>query len=409
MVTANMVSRIQKKYKAMVREMDERARRIWAASEALSLGYGGIMAVARATGLAVGTIRAGVRDVQRPGRKHAPHMRRNRKPGAGRKPIESDSAVPRALESLVEATTRGDPMSPLRWTCKSTRVLADELGREGHRISHASVGSILRGLGYSLQGNRKTSEGTSHPDRDAQFKYINERTRAFQEKGQPVISIDAKKKELVGDFKNAGREWRRKGDPVKVRTHDFEDKKLGKAVPYGVYDVTRNTGWVSIGIDHDTAEFAAASIREWWLQMGSAAYPRAKELLITADGGGSNGSRLRLWKVVLQRLADELRLRISVCHLPPGTSKWNKIEHRLFCHITKNWRGRPLESLDVIVNLVGQTSTKKGLRVRAALDARKYPKGLRVTDEQLSMLRIKRDTFHGDWNYTILPGRTATV
>jgi len=402
MISASTIESIREKYRVLVREMDERARRIWAASEARSLGYGGVTALAKATGLAVSTIRAGVTELRQPGRKPAIHKRRIRKPGSGRKPTLT-AKIHRAVEALVEASTRGDPTSPLRWTCKSTRVLAQELGRQGHEISHASVGAVLRGLGYSLQSNRKTREGTSHPDRDAQFAHINQRTRAFQDRGQPVVSVDTKKKELVGDFRNAGREWRPKGDPVKVKVHDFEDEDLGKAVPYGVYDLTKNAGWVSVGTDHDTAEFAVASIRQWWRQMGRRAYPQATELFITADSGGSNGSRLRLWKVALQELADSTGLRISVSHLPPGTSKWNKIEHRLFCHITKNWRGRPLESLEVIVNLIGMTSTAKGLRVRAALDTRKYPKGLRVTDDELAQVRIERDSFHGEWNYTILP------
>jgi transposase len=383
---------------------------MWAASEAKGLGYGGISAVARATGMGIETIRRGMKEMEpsRPGSagEGMVSRRRTRRAGGGRKRLTyQDPALVKTLETLVEPTTRGDPMSPLRWTCKSTRCLAEELDRQGHPISHETVAQVLHELGYSLQGNRKTLEGTSHPDRDAQFMHINAQVEAFQRRGQPVISVDTKKKELVGDFKNGGREWRPQGDPVRVRVHDFQDEEKGKAVPYGVYDVAQNRGWVNLGVDHDTAEFAVQSIRQWWRQMGCPAYPQATELLITADGGGSNGSRVRLWKVCLQKLADEIGLRISVCHLPPGTSKWNKIEHRMFCHITKNWRGQPLESLDVIVNLIANTTTKKGLRIQAAIDRRQYPKGIKVEDEQLAQLQIERDPFHGDWNYTVLPRR----
>ncbi len=400
---------IGKKYRALEGELDERARRLWAASEAKALGYGGIAALARATDIAASTIRAGIRDLER-GNTAAVHTgkekRRIRGEGGGRKRLtEKDRRLLKALEDLVEPTTRGDPTSPLRWTLKSTRTLAKELGLLGHTVSYRTVADLLHELGYSLQSNRKTREESSHPDRDRQFEHINSRVKAFQKRGAPVISVDTKKKELVGDFKNNGREWRPAGNPEEVRVHDFRDKKLGKAIPYGVYDVTGNRGWVSVGIDHDTAEFAVESIRQWWRQMGSGAYPSAEELLVTADNGGSNGSRLRLWKVALQKFADETGLRVTVCHLPPGTSKWNKIEHRMFCHITRNWRGRPLESLDVIVNLIGSTTTRKGLRIKAALDEHNYPRGIKVTDEELARVRIDRHEFHGDWNYTITPRR----
>ena len=300
-------------------------------------------------------------------------------------------------------------MTPLRWTCKSTRLLAEELSRQGHAVSHARVADVLHDMGYSLQSERKTLEGTSHPDRDAQFLHINAQVQGFQQRGQPVISVDTKKKELVGDFRNGGQEWHPAGDPVKVRVHDFKDETLGKAIPYGVYDIGQDSGWVTVGVDHDTAEFAVQSIRQWWRQMGSRAYPRARELLITADNGGSNGSRVRLWKVSLQKLADETGLRLSVCHFPPGTSKWNKIEHRMFCHITKNWRGRPLESLEVIVNLIANTTTQKGLRLQAALDPGQYPKGIEVSDEELARVRLERHPFHGDWNYAILAASSSRI
>ena len=402
------------KYHALVSEMDERTRRLWAATEARALGYGGISAVARATGMAISTIRTGLRELDEPGSREGSEaevsQRRVRSPGAGRKAVtETDPTVSVALERLVASTTRGDPMSPLRWTCKSTRALARELTRRGHPISHATVASLLDDLCYSLQGNRKTREGSSHPDRNAQFEYIAEKVKGFGRRGQPIISVDAKKKELVGDFKNGGREWRRRGDPIAVRVHDFPDKKLGKAIPYGVFDMTRNRGWVSVGTDHDTAEFAVQTIRHWWRHMGHRVYPRARELLITADSGGSNGSRNRLWKVALQQLADETELRITVCHFPPGTSKWNKIEHQMFCHITRNWRGRPLETLGVVVNLIGNTQTEPGLRIRAALDTRRYPSGIKVTDEEMSELNIKPDSFHGEWNYAIAARRKPQV
>ena len=303
----------------------------------------------------------------------------------------------------MEPTTRGDPESPLRWTCRSTRQLAAALSEQGHSISHQTVASLLDELGYSLQGNQKTKEGSGHPDRDAQFRYIQRRVEDIQKRGQPVVSVDTQKKELIGDFKNGGREWHRQGEPEPVRVYDFVDKALGKANPYGVYDPTANLGWVSVGVDHDTAEFAVETLRRWWEKMGRARYPNATELLVTADGGGSNGTRVRLWKVALQRLANQTGLRISVCHFPPGTSKWNKIEHRLFSHISMNWRGKPLYSHEVIVNLIASTTTGTGLKIEAELDANVYPTGIQVTDEELSRVRIQRAEFHGEWNYTILP------
>jgi hypothetical protein len=386
--------------------MTERLRRQWAACEARALGRGGVTLVAQATGLSRTTISSGLRELRQ--RAQQPHEglapERIRAAGAGRPPAQDkDPTLRAALEALVEPTSRGDPQSPLRWTCKGTRHLAEELCRQGHAVSRQTVASLLHALGYSLQANHKTREGTGHPDRNAQFEHINARVRAFQQQGQPVISVDAKKKEWVGDFKNAGRAWRPAGEPEEVRAKDFPDKDLGQVVPEGVYDLCRNEGWVSVGIDHDTAEFAAASVRRWWQEMGAAAYPGAEALRITADAGGSNGYRSRRWKVSLQGLADELGLRIRVCHFPPGTSKWNQIEHRLLCHITKNWRGRPLVSRGVVVSLIGSTKTKAGLRVRAELDTNAYPTGIKVSDEALAAVRLTEDTFHGEWNYEIMP------
>jgi hypothetical protein len=316
--------------------------------------------------------------------------------------------LPVALERLVDPATRGDPMSPLRWTCKSTTQLAGELSRQGHPVSPRTVGRLLKAAGYSLQSNRKTMEGGDHPDRNAQFEHINASVLDFQGRDQPVISIDAKKKELVGEFRNSGREWQPEGKPEEVRVYDFIDKELGKAIPYGVYDMTENQGWVSVGIDHDTARFAAEAIRRWWAKMGSKCHRGAKELLITADGGGSNGSRCHLWKVALQDLANHLEMPIYVRHFPPGTSKWNKIEHRMFCHITQNWRGRPLVSHDVVVNLIANTATRKGLKIRAELDSGIYPTGIKVTDDELSRIKLKRANFHGEWNYCVLPKTPKT-
>ena len=404
-----VVERLRRKFASLGPVLDERSRRQWAAAEARELGYGGVSAVARATGLARDTIRVGLRELEdrrrHPGEPPRPRMRR---PGGGRKPLtESDPTLAAALEALVEPHTRGDPQSPLRWTCKSTRQLAAALTGQGHPVGYRTVARLLHAAGYSLQGNRKTREGSRHPDRNAQFEFINDQAGRFQRRRQPVISIDTKKKELVGDFKNAGREWRPHGAPEPVRVHDFVDKKLGKAIPYGVYDVTHNQGWVSVGIDHDTAAFAAATIRRWWQEMGAARFPRAGRLLITADGGGSNSHRSRAWKVAAQGLADEIGLTLVVCHFPPGTSKWNKVEHRLFCHITNNWRGQPLVSHQVIVDLIAATTTTKGLTVQAALDMDTYPTGVKVTDEQMAALRIAPAEFHGEWNYTVKPRRRS--
>jgi hypothetical protein len=396
---------IRRKFDVLRPFLDERARRLWAAAEALALGRGGVTVVATATGMTRKTIRGGIRDLQ--GSPGAPVPdQRQRAPGGGRKALsERDPTLLRDLEALVEPLTRGDPMSPLRWTCKSTRQLAAELTRQGHRLSHQKVAELLARLKYSLQGTRKTKEGTVHPDRDAQFSYINEQTQAFQARGQPVISVDTKKKELVGEFKNGGREWQPAGHPVPVRVHDFIDPDLGKAIPSGVYDLAANQGWVSVGTDHDTPAFAVESLRRWWEQMGRQSYPAARELLIIADGGGSNGSRPRRWKTELQDRANETGLRITVCHLPPGTSKWNKIEHRMFCHITQNWRGRPLVSHEVIVQLIGSTTTHTGLTVRAELDTNAYPTGVEVTDGELAAVHLLPADFHGEWNYTIAPGQ----
>jgi hypothetical protein len=402
MDTEVMLAKVQDKYNALAGLMDERVRRLWAATEAKSLGHGGISLVARATGLSRTTIQAGLVELADPTAESDPS--RVRRPGAGRPRLTAqDPRLLVDLQALLEPSVRGDPQSPLLWTCKSTRNLADELADLGHGVSHDTVARLLEELDYSLQGTRKTKEGKGHPDRDAQFNYINRKVKLFQRRGQPVISVDTKKKELLGDFKQSGKEWRPQGCPEPVRVHDFRDKELGIGIPYGVYDLTRNNGWVSVGIDHDTAEFATEAVRRWWVRMGLLAYPGAKELLITADGGGSNSSRSRLWKVCLQELADDLSLRISVCHFPPGTSKWNKIEHRMFCHITENWRGRPLLSRVVIVNLIGRTKTRAGLHINAELDTGCYPTKIKVTDEVLASVRIKRARFHGNWNYTISP------
>jgi transposase len=397
---------VQEKYERLSQMMNERLKRRWAACEALTIGRGGISAVSEATRMSRTTIRKGIREIQEefPDLAEDVASQRCRCDGGGRRPLhETDESLLGDLEKLVEPATRGDPSSPLLWTSKSTRKLATELARMGHQVSHMTVSRLLKQLGYSLQANRKMREGADHPDRDAQFLHINKKVRSFQRRKQPVISVDTKKRELVGDFKNTGREWRPQGSPQPVRTHDFQDKELGVAIPYGVYDVTQNEGWVNVGIDRDTSEFAVESIRRWWRRMGSRVYPNAKELLITADGGGSNGSRRRLWKLCLQGLADEWGLAITVCHFPPGTSKWNKIEHRMFCHITENWRGQPLVSRAVIVKLIGSTRTREGLAVKAALDRHVYEKGIHVSDDQLATVRLSRDKFHGDWNYTIRP------
>jgi hypothetical protein len=392
---------IKKRFSVLSRLLDERSRRLVAGAESLALERGGISAVSRATGLSRPVIRQGIAELKNPKTVLTGRVRR---PGGGRKRIaERDAAVVRDLEKLVEPVTRGDPESPLRWTCKSVRRLAEELKRQGHTISYPVVAELLRELGYSLQANRKSKEGSGHPDRNAQFEHINGKVKRFLASKQPVISVDTKKKELVGDFKNGGRELRPAGDPEKVRVHDFLIPELGRATPYGVYDLARNTGWVSVGMDHDTAAFAVESIRRWWHSMGQPVYPHATRLLITADAGGSNGPRLRLWKVELQKLADEAGLRIAVCHFPPGTSKWNKIEHRLFSFISQNWRGKPLISFEVIVNLIAATTTAKGLKVHAEMDTGSYPAGTKIDDRELAGVRLKRDKFHGDWNYEIHP------
>lgn len=405
MIDSSIVRAIKRRYERLRPELDERGRRLWAASEVMELGYGGIAAVARATGLSERTIRRGHEELRQPSASASTLTRRIRRQGGGRKSlVERDSQLVCALESLVEPTTRGDPMSPLRWTCKSTRKLAQVLRWQGHAVSHTKVAHLLSELGYSLQGTRKLQEGSAHPDRDAQFGYINQQVQAFEKLDQPVISVDAKKKEVVGDFANAGREYQPKGHPEKVRVYDFPDKQLGKVCPYGVYDITQNQGWVSVGIDHDTAQFAVATIRRWWVKMGRTLYREANKLLITADGGGSNSSRSRLWKIELQRLADDIGLAIYVCHFPPGTSKWNKIEHRMFCYITENWRGRPLISHEVIVNLIGNTATQAGLTIQAELDKNNYPTGIEISDQQMQELNLYPAEFHGkDWNYTIKP------
>src|ERR1035437_613352 len=392
-------SAIRHRFVALLPHLDERGRRSFAAAEARSAGYGGIAAVARATGIAPSTIGRGLAEL---GGTSAAPADRNRRVGGGRKALTAtDPALLEDLLALVSPSARGDPMSPLRWTCKGLRRLASELRAIGHKISHTVVGELLKGEKFSLQANRKTREGDSHPDRDAQFAHINASVSRALAEQQPVISVDTKKKELVGNFKNGGREWRPQGDPEEVRVHDFLIKELGRAVPYGIYDLAANAGWVSVGIDHDTAEFAVQTIRTWWRTVGSKRYPNARHLTITADGGGSNGSRVRLWKRELQRLANELGIDIHVHLLPPGTSKWNKIEHRLFSFISMNWRAKPLVSYRVIVDLISATTTDTGLTVRCELDTKSYAKGIVVTDQEMSEIDIIRDEFHGEWNYTL--------
>jgi transposase len=392
---------IKKRFEKLDQYLDERLRRLVAGAEALAIGRGGISAVSRETGLCREAIREGCQELER--QDHLPEGRVRRK-GAGRKrTVDQDPTLKADLERLIDPVTRGDPESPLRWTCKSTRQLADALNEMGHRTSHRMVGELLRELGYSLQSNRKTLEGSSHPDRNAQFEHIYAQVKQFQDRGDPVISVDTKKKELVGNFKQAGREWRPEGQPESVQVHDFQDPELGKVAPYGIYDPTLNISWVNVGTDHDTSQFAVESIRRWWRSMGATGYPEAQRLLITADGGGSNGSRVRLWKRELQTLATELGLAITVGHFPPGTSKWNQIEHRLFSFITMNWRGRPLISHEVVVNLIASTTNRKSLHVYCELDGNEYPKGIKVTDAEMNDLKIDRHSFHGEWNYTILP------
>ena len=394
---------IGEKFRALAGELNERQRRLWAATEARAAGRGGIAATARATGISVPTIRKGIAELQSGERLDAGRVR---KAGGGRRSLtDLDRTLLKDLERLLEDGRRGDPESLLLWTSKSVRHLAGALRELGHEVHYTTVAKLMRLLGYSLQANVKTREGASHPDRDAQFEHINRAAKAAITAGQPVISVDTKKKELVGDFKNAGREWRPKGEPELVRVHDFKDEQLGKAIPYGVYDIAANQGWVNVGIDHDTAQFAVSSIRSWWQHLGRDRYPQATVLQITADCGGSNGNRVRLWKVELQQLADETGLEIAVCHLPPGTSKWNRIEHRLFSYITINWRGKPLHSLETIVNLIGATTTSTGLEVYARLDEGNYPDKIRVPDDVIAAVNLHGDAFHPEWNYTIKPKR----
>ena len=395
---------IRERYANIEWALNEKLRRLFAANEAKVFGHGGITLAQKATGVARNSIKQGIKELSNKdeGVLSSPSSR-VRNVGGGRKAsVKKDKKLLAALECLVEPTTLGDPESPLRWTCKSLRQLESELRSQGFSVSHTSIGNLLKEMGYSLQGNQKTLEGSKHPDRNAQFEFINSLTESAIRDGQPVISVDTKKKELVGNYKNVGKELRPKGKPEQVKVYDFVDKELGRANPYGVYDIADNSAWVSVGTDHDTAAFAVSTIRRWWFSMGKDLYPDAKKLVITADGGGSNGSRVRLWKVELQKLADELNIPIQVSHFPPGTSKWNKIEHRLFSFISMNWRGKPLVSHETIVNLIAATTTRKGLKVRAEIDSSLYPKGIKVTDKELKAIQIKRDEFHGEWNYSIL-------
>ena len=400
---ATRFEQLQRVYAVLRPLLDERSRRLWAAAEALAIGRGGISQVAEATGMSRTTVRVGLKELES-GVPLANPSGRLRSPGGGRKSLtKHDPGLVKALKHELEPHTRGDPSGPLQWTSKSAARLSKHLGEIGHPASERTVNRLLHEQGYSLQANRKTLEGRQHPDRDGQFLHIQRRVRAFQRMGQPVVSVDTKKKELVGPFRNGGKEWCPKGQPEDVRVHDFKDPELGKAIPYGIYDQTKNTGWMSVGIDHDTSVFAVETLRRWWRQMGRQAYPGARRLLITADGGGSNGSRSRLWKLELQRFTDEFGLRVSVCHFPPGTSKWNKIEHRMFSHVIQNWRGRPLVSHEVVVNLIGVTTTEEGLSIHSELDKGSYPIGIKVTDEQMDSLDIKHHNFHGEWNYTLSP------
>ncbi len=393
--------KIREKYQLLAPELNERTLRLFAAAEAKVIGRGGISLVSRSIEITRDRVLRGIKDLEAKERLEPGRVRRK---GGGRKRVtDSDLTLKDDLEELISPYTRGDPESPLRWTCKSTRKLALELVKKGHQTSSRMVAELLREMNYSLQGNRKTIEGKQHPDRNAQFEYINELAKKQQKRKQPIISVDTKKKELVGNFKNNGKNWRPKGVPEEVEVHDFMDKELGKVAPYGVYDLTRNNGWVSVGIDHDTAAFAVASIKRWWEKMGKGSYPEANHLLITADSGGSNGNRNRLWKIELQKLSDQTGLTISICHFPPGTSKWNKIEHRMFSFIGKNWRGKPLIDHATIVNLIGSTKTKGGLEIKCEIDTNDYPKGIKISDDEMENVKMKRHNFHGDWNYTIFP------
>ena len=402
MADVKAIQSVKSKFDSLKSILNERARRLWAASEARELGWGGIAVVQTATGMSHTTIRKGICQLTEQSESEQLPMDRSRRDGGGRKGIiYHNPEIAEALESLIEPLTRGDPESPLRWTCKSTRRLADELTEKQHQVSPRKVAQLLHQLDYSLQANRKTREGIKHPDRNEQFEYIYESVQKSHRSGQPVVSVDTKKKELIGDFSNVGKEYRKKGSPVETRMHDFPDKQLGKAIPYGVYDIGSNEGWVNIGINHDTAQFAVNSIRRWWQEMGQHRFPRATRLLITADAGGSNGWRTRLWKVALQELANEIELNLTVSHFPPGTSKWNKIEHRLFSFITQNWRGKPLYDLQTVVNLISSTTTRAGLTVKSAVDDTYYEKGIKVSDQELERVNLKRHDFHGEWNYTI--------
>lgn len=396
----NTEQQLTTKLQTVLPHLNEKQRRLFLAAEAKALGWGGISRVAQATGVSRVTIYKALEEIQT----DSPVSERIRKPGAGRKGIgDHYPDLSKELELLVDPDTRGDPESPLRWTCKSTRQLSKEMVRQGYAVSHVTIAELLHDLGYSLQANAKTLEGGKHPDRDAQFNYINKEVKQFLDRGQPVISVDTKKKELVGNFKNPGREWQPQGAPEEVEIHDFPSPESPKVIPYGIYDIGQNMGWVNVGCDHDTASFAVASIRRWWLSMGKAIYPKARELMICADGGGSNGYRVRLWKVELQSFASETGFRITTSHFPPGTSKWNKIEHRLFSHISMNWRGRPLVSHEIIVKLIGKTSTDQGLRVKAKLDKRKYPTQIKISDQEMEQVKLKPHSFHGEWNYSISP------
>jgi hypothetical protein len=407
MPDARVVGWIREKYRALVADLDERGRRRWAAAEARSLGWGGVSAVAAATGISDRTIRNGIAELDAA---DPLPSGRQRRPGGGRKSREQEQpGLTRTLERLVEPGSRGDPQSPLRWTCKSTRELAGALRDQGFRVSDRKVGHLLKAAGYSLQSNRKTREGAQHPDRDAQFRHIAGRVTARQRRGEPALSVDTKKKEVLGNLKNAGKTYRPKGKPVEVDVHDFPDPKLGKAIPYGVFDLNHNEAGVSIGITHDTAQFAVEALRRWWERLGRARYRSPRRLLITADSGGSNSSRNRLWKLELQKFADETGMIIEVCHFPPGTSKWNKIEHRVFCHITRNWRGVPLESLEVVVQLIGATRTREGLQVHAWLDEARYEKGRKVTDAEMAEIHLTPNRFHGEWNYEIHPRQRGRI